>query len=339
MAASGTAAASSRANSSTRPPGPPTCRASCRTTRFSGAATAGGRIPRCEGYVLGAGPRRQRADRLPESRHRRRSPRDRIARPPSFPAASGPRSGASGSRASFDWSSRAVRDRPPYPPSPLIKEVRWAPRDQIRRAAKGSDNWPMTWADDGPLYTAYGDGNGFEPPIPDRLSLGFARVEGGPADFVGVNIRSPTVEQTGSGAAGRKASGLVSVDGVLYLWTRNAGPSRLARSSDHGRTWTWADWGFATGFACPTFLNFGRDYAGDTRRLRLHLFPRRCHGVRPRRSDDPRPRAEGPDHGARRLRVLRRARPDRRPDLDSRPRPPRCRVHARGAVLSIGDQL
>ena len=152
--------------------------------------------------------------------------------------------------------------RPPYPPSPVIKEVRWASPDQIRRAAKGSDNWPMTWADDGHLYTAYGDGNGFEPMIPDRLSLGFARVEGGPANFRGVNIRSPTGEQTGSGAAGRKASGLLMVDGILYLWTRNAGPARLGRSADHGRTWTWADWGFATGLACPTFLNFGRDYAG-----------------------------------------------------------------------------
>ena len=152
--------------------------------------------------------------------------------------------------------------RPPYPPSPVIKEVRWAPPDQIRRAAKGSDNWPMTWADDGHLYTAYGDGNGFEPQIPDRLSLGFARVEGGPADFRGINIRSPTGEQTGSGPAGRKASGLLMVDGVLYLWTRNVGPARLARSGDHGWTWAWADWGFATGFACPTFLNFGRDYAG-----------------------------------------------------------------------------
>lgn len=152
--------------------------------------------------------------------------------------------------------------RPPYPPSPVIKEVRWAPASEIRRAAKGGDNWPMTWADDGHLYTAYGDGNGFEPQIRDRLSLGFARVEGGPAGFRGINLRSPTVEQTGSGAAGRKASGILMVDGILYLWTRNAGPSKLARSGDHGRTWTWADWGFDKGFICPTFLNYGRDYAG-----------------------------------------------------------------------------
>ena len=79
---------------------------------------------------------------------------------------------------------------PPYPPSPVIKAVNWAPAESIVRKAKGGDNWPITWADDGHLYTAYGDGNGFEPRIPAKLSLGFARVEGGPADFIGVNIRS-----------------------------------------------------------------------------------------------------------------------------------------------------
>ena len=32
------------------------------------------------------------------------------------------------------------------------------------------------------------------------------------------------------------------VDGVLYLWVRNAGNARLAWSADHGRTWTWSGW-------------------------------------------------------------------------------------------------
>ena len=150
----------------------------------------------------------------------------------------------------------------PYPPSPVIKGVKWAPAASIVRKAKGGDNWPITWADDGHLYTAYGDGNGFEPEIPDKLSLGFARVEGGPADFTGVNIRSPSGEQRGDGKAGKKASGMLMVDGVLYLWARNAGNAQLAWSHDHGRTWEWSDWRFTTSFGCPTFLNFGRDYAG-----------------------------------------------------------------------------
>ena len=150
----------------------------------------------------------------------------------------------------------------PYPPSPVIRGIRWAPRETIVRKARGSDTWPMTWADDDALYTAYGDGHGFEPFVPEKLSLGFAKVVGLPEDFAGVNIRSATGERKGDGAGGPKASGMLSVGGVLYLWARNEGNSRLAWSSDRARTWTWCDWRFEEGFGCPTFLNFGRDYAG-----------------------------------------------------------------------------
>jgi hypothetical protein len=52
------------------------------------------------------------------------------------------------------------------------------------------------------------------------------------------------------------------VQGVLYLWARNAGNSQLAWSQDHGRNWSWAEWKWTTSFGSPTFLNFGRNYAG-----------------------------------------------------------------------------
>jgi CubicO group peptidase (beta-lactamase class C family) len=75
----------------------------------------------------------------------------------------------------------------PYPGSTFIKEIVWAPKETIIRAAKGSDNWPLTWADDDNLYGAYGDGNGFEPRVPEKLSLGFAKVAGSPGAFAGFN--------------------------------------------------------------------------------------------------------------------------------------------------------
>ena len=114
----------------------------------------------------------------------------------------------------------------------MITGVKWAPAASIVRQAKGSDNWPLTWADDGHVYTAYGDGNGFEPFVPDKLSLGFARVQGGPTNFVGENVRSVGGEQNGDGKTGKKASGMLMVDGVLYLWARNAGNAQLAWSID-----------------------------------------------------------------------------------------------------------
>jgi len=164
--------------------------------------------------------------------------------------------------ATVSMESRLQTATPRVPPSLVIREIRWAPKDTIVRQARGSDNWPMTWADDDAPYTAYGDGNGFEPFTPEKLSLGFARITGGPTDCKGVNLRSPTGETRGDGAQGKKASGLLCVDGVLYLLARNAANAQLAWSGDHGATWTWADWKFTASFGCPTFLNFGRDYAG-----------------------------------------------------------------------------
>ena len=168
----------------------------------------------------------------------------------------------------FEPLIEAVRDRPaparaaPYPPSKVITGITWTPKDRILRRARGSDNWPLTWADDDFQYTAYGDGWGFEPLLPKKLGLGFARIQGTPPTFMGVNIRSPSGEQLDYGPRAKKASGILCVEGVLYLWTRNAGNAQLGWSRDHGKTWQWADWKFATSFGCPTFLNFGKDYAG-----------------------------------------------------------------------------
>ncbi|HZL90503.1 MAG TPA: DUF4185 domain-containing protein, partial [Pirellulaceae bacterium] len=83
-----------------------------------------------------------------------------------------------------------------------------------------------------------------------------------PPDVRGVNLRSPSADAQGDGSKGRKASGLLMVDGVLYLLVRNVGNSQLGWSDDRGRTWTWADWKFDVSFGCPTFLNYGRNYAG-----------------------------------------------------------------------------
>jgi CubicO group peptidase (beta-lactamase class C family) len=162
----------------------------------------------------------------------------------------------------------AITDAPkpaanaPYPPSQVITRMEWAPIETITRKARGSDNWPLTWADDGHVYTAYGDGNGFEPFLPEKLSLGLARIQGNAGNFTGQNLRSPTLESKGDGKHGKKASGILCVDGTLYLWARNAANAQLAWSKDHGQTWQWADWKFTTSFGCPTFLNFGQDYSG-----------------------------------------------------------------------------
>jgi CubicO group peptidase (beta-lactamase class C family) len=153
-------------------------------------------------------------------------------------------------------------DMPPYPSSPVIQEVQWAPASSVVRKARGSDNWPITWGSDDKLYTAFGDGRGFRPFVDTKLSMGLCRVSGGPEGFRGENLRAPTAERTGGGASGPKVSGMLMLDGVLYMLVRNTGNSQLAWSHDRGKTWTWSDWRLETSFGYPTFLNYGCNYRG-----------------------------------------------------------------------------
>jgi hypothetical protein len=169
-----------------------------------------------------------------------------------------------------DWISSPVAlvssagAAPPYPPSPTIAAMDWAPTNQIIRTARDGDNWPVTWADDDALYTTWGDGTGFVPKVERKLSMGFARITGRPDALVGVNIRS-TAEQMGQGRAGKKGWGILCVEGVLYLWLGHAdnrgAMAQLAWSRDHARTWTFADWKFSE-FGMMGFINFGKNYTG-----------------------------------------------------------------------------
>jgi hypothetical protein len=150
----------------------------------------------------------------------------------------------------------------PYPASPVIEDVHFAPKEGILRKAIDSDNWPLTWGEDNALYTSYGDGFGFEPFVEKKLSMGIAKVTGDPPDFSAENLRSASIERTGNGPHGPKASGILMVGGVLYMWVRNTDNSQLVWSRDHGQTWTWGS-KFEKSFGSPVFLNFGQNYAGS----------------------------------------------------------------------------
>jgi CubicO group peptidase (beta-lactamase class C family) len=151
----------------------------------------------------------------------------------------------------------------PYPKSDMIASATFAPATEVVRMAEGGDLWPSTWGgDDGLMYTAYGDGNGFKPQTEIKLSSGLAVVSGTPPNLTGVNIRTPSGERVGQGPNGLKASGMIMVAGKLYMWVRNANNARLACSADHCKTWKWADWKLDTSFGCPNFVNYGKNNAG-----------------------------------------------------------------------------
>lgn len=161
--------------------------------------------------------------------------------------------------------------RPPYPASPVLKgiELDWSTHIRL---APGSDNWPTTWADDGHLYTAWGDGGGFDGTNRrGRVSLGVARIEGTPEEpesLRGINLWGGHEPQRPADFAG-KSYGILCVDGVLYMWwvpdpLPHLAETRIAYSTDHGLTWQRTDWAFTfeDKLAIPTFLNYGRNYAG-----------------------------------------------------------------------------
>ena len=162
----------------------------------------------------------------------------------------------------------AVTAGSPYPPSAVIAGVTFDFATHERRAP-GSDNWAITWAHDGHQYAAWGDGGGFDGTNSDgRVSLGVARIEGASDDYQGINVWDG---KDGENAAqfGGKSYGILSVGGVLYMWV---GPgsdatsyreARLCKSTDHGATWSKAEWAFtkADRLVMPTFCQFGRDYA------------------------------------------------------------------------------
>lgn len=162
------------------------------------------------------------------------------------------------------WAGSSLAQAP-YPASQVITSITWDAKANIVHKADGSDTWPITWADDDQQYTVFGDGWGFAPKVPEKLSLGFAKINGPAASFTAVNIRSGTGEQKGDGPSGKKASGMLMVNKVLYMWVRNADNAgkqcQLAVSQDHAKTWTWSTWKLAELGYCA-FANFGKDYTG-----------------------------------------------------------------------------
>jgi hypothetical protein len=154
------------------------------------------------------------------------------------------------------------------------------------RKAHGSDLWPLTWAADGNLYAAWGDGGGFDGDSNEtgRVSLGFARITGTPlpgepGSYSGRNVWGAAPRYAQSRATfGGKVDDLISIDGVLYghggLWTAancdcadptqrsgdNPRDRTLAWSADLGRTWQVASWRSATDPG--TSLQYGENYQG-----------------------------------------------------------------------------
>ncbi len=162
----------------------------------------------------------------------------------------------------------------PYPDSPLISDVDINWSTYIKKAP-GSDNWPLTWAEDNHQYSSWGDGGGFNGSNANgRVSLGFARIEGDSKEkgtknpFKGVNIFGGIQPQIESSIDG-KSYGILSIEDSFYAWVSpGSGPkgyqeARLYKSLDHARSWEPLTWNFSKEdkIIFPTFLQFDKNYS------------------------------------------------------------------------------
>src|SRR5262249_42721976 len=140
-------------------------------------------------------------------------------------------------------------------------------------AAPGSDLWPITWATDDNLYTAWGDGGGFDGTDQEgRVALGFARIEGPPESFRGVNVNGGKhPRHRASFPKKGKVGGILAVGDRLYAWlnTQNGKwpdvDQALIWSDDKAATWTRSECVFPKGpgnLKPATLLNFGKGYTG-----------------------------------------------------------------------------
>ena len=168
------------------------------------------------------------------------------------------------------FSGALFAQKSPYPKSPVIKDVKFNWPTHVRLAS-GSDNWPVTWADDNQQYTVWGDGGGFGGTnSAGRTSIGVAKIAGTWHAFKAENVWGGYANDNKHKVKG-KSYGIISINGVLYMWVFKHVPNGpfydhiyLAHSKDKGETWTFSDWKFSREdkFMTPTFCNFGKDYQG-----------------------------------------------------------------------------
>jgi hypothetical protein len=182
----------------------------------------------------------------------------------------------------YIFASAVLSAPTPYPHSTVIKDIVWH-WETYTNAAHGSDLWPVTWGPDDNLYTAWGDGGGFGGSDHDgRVAMGFARIEGTPENWRGININGgKNPEHPGTFLKKGKTAGLVFVRGVLYAIENlqdGTWPDvnhALIWSTNFGATWTMADWRFdrSPGHFQPyVILNFGKDYSGVPEPLAGYVY-------------------------------------------------------------------
>jgi len=180
--------------------------------------------------------------------------------------------------AGLEWLAEQIPYPVPAPGEDLTPYGRAFPGFDAEGPCARGDTFPMTWAADGELYTSAGDPHWGE----KAVGLDVEKFTGFPPDYHITKVND-MLGFTGGGGKGPKPSGMISVDGVLYLAFQNLcgmKPPAHGTRSQHGSDavivasrdfgWTWepdisdirAPMFPGNYFGGPAFLNFGRDNRG-----------------------------------------------------------------------------
>jgi hypothetical protein len=171
-----------------------------------------------------------------------------------------------------------MTERIAIPRSNFIKKLVWlSERLPYREEQIKGDTFPMTWADDGEIYTSAGDPWWGE----SNSGLDIEKFSGGPEDYT-INKVNHMNDYLGWGGDGPKPSGMICVDGVLYLAFQNmlrtqvppfslisqhGSDAQIIYSTNKGRFWVPALQNIKAPmfpgykFGGPSFVNFGQNNA------------------------------------------------------------------------------
>jgi hypothetical protein len=160
--------------------------------------------------------------------------------------------------------------------SSIIKGIEWkSERIPYPELDISGDTYPMTWADDGEIYTSAGDPLWGETPG----GLDVEKFTGGPEDYKITKVNHMN-DYNGWGGDGPKPSGMICVDGILYfafqnmlrmqippfgMCSQHGSDSQIVYSYNKGSFWTPSfeniDKPMFLGhrFGGPSFVNFGKN--------------------------------------------------------------------------------
>ncbi len=155
----------------------------------------------------------------------------------------------------------------PYPRSRAIIDLTFDTAT-IHQHGLGSDQWPMTWASDGSMVAAWGDGYGWNgnAETTKKRSIGVSKIDGVPPA-----LEADDTWGAGPGQSFGKPDALVDIDGVLWMFWVN-GDSKYdhdtygALSTDLGETWQLGSErlfkNLPTGFRVRSICQFGQANRG-----------------------------------------------------------------------------